>query len=137
MEQLPLAMLDAVSEADYPAVRNWWDTLHIPDQEILAWLYDERWEECFFGPHIGDESPPTVLGGRFLPHDDAWHFADWETDWREYRLTDHGIILATEFRSVCLLGDGCWGVRCRLADWNLTRFALWERPPSELCVNAR
>ncbi|MDX2060962.1 MAG: hypothetical protein SFV24_24335 [Gemmatimonadales bacterium] len=138
MEELPVALLDAVPEAGRDAVRRWWAELPAADRCLVADLCDPRRDACFFGPVGGDA--PAVIGGRFLPHDDARWLADWETDWREY-LADrpggyHGngrpetaALIASQFRSVCLLGDEP-GVGCRLADWNLTRFAIGERPPS-------
>ena len=140
MEELPLALLDAVPEAERDAVSRWWAGLPSAEQRQLAGLCDPRWEECFFGSADGD-APPLVFGGRFLPHDDAWGFAGWEADWREYLVEHPGqylgdgwgagsVVIAAQFRSFCWLGDEP-GVRCRVANWSLTRLAIADRPPSE------
>ncbi|MDY3553516.1 hypothetical protein R5W24_002619 [Gemmata sp. JC717] len=140
MDAIPLALLRAVPGAERAVVRQWWAGLLPADWHHVAELCDERLERGFFGPVADGEAPPPVLGGHFLPHDDAWRFADWEADWREY-LVDRGdgyhgngwpetaALIASQFRSVCYLGDEPW-VHCRMADWSLTRFARREWPPS-------
>lgn len=136
LEELPLTLLDAIPDAERNAVLRWWAEFAGADRQQVVEMCDERWEECFFGPSVECDAPPVVLGGCFLPHDDAWRFADWEGDWREY-LTDHSgdirgddsVMIAAQFRSRCFL-DGS-GVRCHLAEWSRTRFESWELPPSE------
>jgi hypothetical protein len=141
LEDLPLALLDSVPEADRSAVRRWWTGLSGTDRRQVTDLYDDRYEAYLFTPAAGDDAPPAVSGGHFLAADDAWRFADWEADWREY-LVEHppddrgdrwavgSVVLTAQFRSFCWLGDEP-GVRCRVADWRLTRFAPDEWPPSE------
>lgn len=140
MEEIPLTLLAGVADRERTVVRRWWAGLSPADRWQVADLCDERHEAYLFVPVVGGEAPPVALGGRFLAHDDAWRLADWEADWREY-LVDrpggyHGngrpetaALIASQFRSVCYLGDEP-GVRCRVADWRLTRFAVWEWPPS-------
>lgn len=141
MDDLPLALLDPIPETARPAVRRWWLGLSATERGQVADLYDERHEAYLFVPAAGDDSPPAVSGGHFLAADDAWRFADWKADWREY-LVEHppddrgdrwavgSVVLAAQFRSVWWLGDDP-GVRCRVTDWRLTRFAADECPPSE------
>jgi hypothetical protein len=140
LEEFPLALLDAVPDADRDAAERWWAGLSPADRWQVADLCDERHEAYLFAPVAGGEAPPVVLGGRFLAHDDAWRLADWEADWREYLVDRPGgyrgngwpetaALIASQFRSVCYLGDEP-GVRCRVADWRLTRFAVREWPPS-------
>lgn len=92
-------------------------------------LVDERWETCFFGVVDEAEPSPIVIGGRFLPHDDAWQFETWEQDWREFLVEHSDVFLAAMFQPRCYLDGG--GSRCLLVDWSLTRFRGAELPPSE------
>ncbi len=141
MEELPLTLLDGVPASQCCHIQGWWNELSHDEQVNIAWLCDERWEEQFFRPFHEDTCPPSIIGGRFLAHDDAWQYADWEVDWREYliehqddllhaRCHESSVMLSAQFHSVCYLGDEP-GVGCRLAEWSLTRFAVHEWPPSE------
>jgi hypothetical protein len=140
LEELPLALVAVIPEAHRGAVRRWWADLATGDRQQVLELWDERQEECFFGPVADGEVPPVVFGGCFLPHDDAWRFGDWEDDWREYlvehparqlgdRWAEGSVLIAAQFPTVCRL-DGS-GVRCRIAEWGRTRFEGPELPPSE------
>lgn len=141
MEDLPLALLDPVPETARAAERRCWLALSGADRRQVTDLYDNRHEAYLFVPTAGDDAPTAVSAGRFLAADDAWWFADWEADWCEY-LVEHppgdrgdrcavgSVVLAARCRSFCWLGDEPW-VRCRVADWRLTRFASDECPPSE------
>jgi hypothetical protein len=123
-----LNSLNSASEAD--TVRRWWDRLADSDRHFLLAAYDERWEKCFFGPTPESDTTPTVLGGRFLPDDDAWGFGEWEEDWREY-LVEHSEVslMSNMFRS------GSWlvypGQLIIRVEWGWTRFQGEELPPSE------
>jgi hypothetical protein len=124
---LPAALLAPVPEESRAAVFAWWAGLHPVAREEIAGLCDERWEGCFFGPAADD--PPDICGGRFLAADDAWQFAAWEDDWREYLVEHPDVVIAAGFRSRCFRdGDGSV---CILVDWSRTRFCGPELPPSE------
>jgi len=129
LEELPLILLDDVPVAELGSVRRWWAGLSPDEQRMATELTDERQETCFFGAVSDEDSIPRVFGGRFLPHDDAWRFEDWEQDWREYLWEHSDVFLLTDCQSRSYRdGDG---VLCVMVDWNLTRFSLIERPPSE------
>jgi hypothetical protein len=125
LEELPLALLAAIPDSERVAVQRWWAELsNVARQEVVE-LCDERCEECFFGPPAEGEEQPVVIGGRFLPHDDAWRFADWAADWREYLTAHPDVVIAAQFRSRCFMTGCLW------VDWSRTRFAVAELPPSE------
>jgi hypothetical protein len=127
LDELPAELLATVPEESRAAVLAWWAGLQPVAREEVAGLCDERWEACFFGPSADD--PPSVVGGRFLAPDDAWLFAAWEDDWREYLVEHPDVVLASTFRSRSFRdGDGIVNV---LVDWSRTRFSVPELPPSE------
>jgi hypothetical protein len=129
LEELPLALLDGVADAERDAVQRWWLGLSPADRQLVADLADERREVCFFGVPDPAEPTPLVLGGRFLAHDDAWRFGAWERDWREYLVEHSDVFLAAMFETRCYRdGDGSV---CVVVDWGLTRFRGAELPPSE------
>ena len=66
----------------------WWDGLSPDQRGTLANLFDPRQDDCFFGVDPEGGEPPTVRGGRFVPHDDAWGLEDWGPDWFDY-LMEH------------------------------------------------
>lgn len=76
LEYLPHFFRSPVSEAEAGVVWRWWDRLTDSERLTLAAMYDDRWEECFFGPILGDDAVSTVMGGRFLADDDAWCFSE-------------------------------------------------------------
>jgi hypothetical protein len=126
VDELPAALLTSVPEGSRAAVLVWWAGLHPGDREEVAGLCDERWEECFFGPAA---DPPEVRGGRFLAPDDAWQFAAWADDWREYLVEHPDVVITAGFRSRTFRdGDDAVSV---LVDWSRTRFSGPELPPSE------
>jgi hypothetical protein len=129
LEEVPLSLLDGVAEACREEVQRWWVRLPVADQQLVAELADERLETHFFGLAADAESTPIVLGGRFLPHNDAWRFGAWERDWREYLIEHPDVFLVAMFKSRCYRdGDGS---SCVLVDWSRTRLHGSELPPSE------
>lgn len=139
MEELPLTLLTAVPDSERGTVQRWWAELADSARQQLLILCDARCE-CFFGPPVDGEVQPVVIGGRFLPHDDAWRFADWEDEWREYlvehpalslgdRWVEGSVLLASQFPTQYRM-DGS-GIRGRIAEWGRTRFEGKELPPSE------
>ena len=71
---------------------EWWVGLSENDRTELTALFDPRQEDCFFGADAADDDPPTVRGGRFIPHDDAWGFSEWGEGWLEYVLEHPEVI---------------------------------------------
>jgi hypothetical protein len=66
----------------------WWESLSAADQAELASLCDPRHDD-FFGP---DADAPSVRGGRFVPHDDAWGLEDWGPAWFDHLLMNPELV---------------------------------------------
>ncbi len=88
MSQLPPDLSAVVSPAENDSATAWWDGLSTAEQGELTTLSDPRQDECFFGVDPEGGEPPTVRGGRFIPHDDAWGLEEWGPDWFDY-LMEH------------------------------------------------
>ena len=85
MNTLPLNLsVDATATA-------WWDALSDTDRSELTALCDPRHDD-FFGADADD--PPTVRGGRFVPHDDAWGLEEWGPDWFDHLLAHPEVVQA-------------------------------------------
>lgn len=91
MVELPSGLATVVPEDARPAVERWWASLAEAERQETAGLWDERREVHFFAPQANDagrvddwEQVPTVVGGRFVPHDDSVRMAEWLEDWQEY-----------------------------------------------------
>jgi hypothetical protein len=100
MVELPLGIATAVPEDARPAVERWWASLADSERQETAGLWDERREVCFFAPQQNDagllddwEQVPTVVGGRFVPHDDSVRMVEWLEDWQEYVLGHEEVVL--------------------------------------------
>ncbi|WP_149108928.1 hypothetical protein [Limnoglobus roseus] len=72
-------------------MKRWWDSLTESDRREASVLWDQRREQQFFDPqHHADgtldtpEQVPTVIGGRFIPHDDSVRMHEWIEDWHVY-----------------------------------------------------
>jgi hypothetical protein len=76
---LPPQLLTRLSLADAAAAEAWWAGLSEADHCEVASLCDERQDRCFFGlaPFLDGVMPPVVVGGRFVPSDDAAGWSDW------------------------------------------------------------
>jgi hypothetical protein len=121
-------MLAGLRPAQRGEVRRWWAGLADADRRQVSALSDERCEACFFSGSAAGPVP-RVLGGRFLPHDDAWRYYEWEEDWREYLGEHPDVFLLSQCQSRSFRnGDGILNV---VVDWRLTRFRGEELPPSE------
>ena len=136
MEDIPLTLLEFVSNSARFSVEQWWVKLADRERQEVVELCDAKREECFFGPAASGEEQPIVIGGHFLPHDDAWRLEDWVDDWREYLAEHTELFLASQFLSWRLdvssnhSGESGYRVDC-LADWSRTLFRNDELPPSQ------
>jgi hypothetical protein len=91
MVELPSGIATAIPKDARPAVERWWASLAEAERHEAAALWDERREVCFFAPQSNEagraddwDQVPAVVGGRFVPHDDAVRMAEWQEDWQEY-----------------------------------------------------
>jgi hypothetical protein len=91
LDQLPLDLTSPLPAAGRDVASAWWAGLSSANQEEVAALYDPR-QDCFFGPT--DTGAPRVVGGRFVPHDDAWGFADWGPGWFDHLMEHPEVMLA-------------------------------------------
>lgn len=103
MNDLPTALLATISEEAQAAVSRWWANLADSDRGEVQELWDERGKRAFFAPQADEaglpdswEAIPQVIGGRFIPHDDAIRMHEWLQDWHEYCLTHDVAFLPRE-----------------------------------------
>src|SRR5262249_40274035 len=89
MPELPPHVLEPLAGTEHGAVREWWSRLTQTARVGLVAAGDDAREERFFG-RVADaqEQPPVVIGGRFVPHDDAWGCEEWKQEYYEY-LVEH------------------------------------------------
>src|SRR6185312_13370071 len=90
MDGIPRALLDDFAVPETCGIEEWWATLTDEARAEVVAFCDERRDGSFFMPIPGDPSTPmpVVIGGRFVPHDDAWGLSEWGPDRFEYIL-DH------------------------------------------------
>ncbi len=131
MEELPPCIRSFIPQSDVDTAQKWWGWLAPLDREDVVAAFDERWEDCFFGPAPLGDTPPTAIGGRFLRTDDAWQSDDWATDWREYLMEHSDVeLMSNMYKNRTLMLGG--GVFHRVwVEWSRTRFRDRELPPSE------
>jgi hypothetical protein len=136
VEEIPRTLLEHVSNSARFIVERWWVKLADRERQEVVELCDVEREECFFGPAASGEEQPIVVGGHFLPHDDAWRLEDWVDEWREYLVEHKELFLTTQFVSWRLdvgrgpFGESGYSVDC-WADWSRTLFRNDELPPSQ------
>lgn len=88
MIEMPPRLIATLTPADLAPAEAWWAGLTDAARgEILA-LWDERQDRCLFGlaPEHDGVAPPVVIGGRFVPRDDAAGWAEWRSEYFEYLL---------------------------------------------------
>lgn len=95
MDEIPSQLLEATPDIDADAIRRWWEGLAESDRREVAALCDAR-REAFFGLGADDGQAPTIRGGRFIPHDDAWGLAEWGPDHFEYLLEHPELVMAED-----------------------------------------
>jgi len=103
MSQPPNDLLSAIPSGKEEVVRDWWSSLSELDQKQLVELWDNRLEVCFFSPQSDPEGQtdewsqiPKVVGGRFVPTDNASGLSEWGPDYFEYLLLNPELVLAYE-----------------------------------------
>jgi len=96
MDEIPAHLLKNLAEADWSVVREWWVGLSETARSEIVWLCDERQEECFFGVVPKGDSVPSVIGGRFIPHDDAWGLSEWGPGYFEHLLQHPELVIDWE-----------------------------------------
>jgi hypothetical protein len=95
VENIPLQLLQGLPPDTQQAVVSWWSSLTEDNRRMVATLCDERQEKCFFGliPVDADREAPVVLGGRFVPHDDAAGWAEWHAEYFDHLLNNPELVL--------------------------------------------
>ncbi len=90
MDPIPRPLLDGLTASTSRDVEAWWAAFHDDARAEVISLWDGRRDGCFFGIDADDPSGPVpaVIGGRFVPHDDAWGLAEWGPGYFEHML-DH------------------------------------------------
>jgi len=78
---------------------EWWADLSENDRTELTALFDPRQEDRFFGADAADDDPPTVRGGRFIPHDDAWGWSEWGPEWFDHLAAHPEIVAVGQMRT--------------------------------------
>src|SRR5947209_584737 len=98
MDEIPPDLLDGVTPARAGEVRAWWMSLSDADRGEVTTLWDERWDSCFFTPRRDDvgglhwESGPSVIGGHFVPKDDAAGWAEWYSECFDYLICNQDMV---------------------------------------------
>lgn len=98
MSPIPAGLVDDLAGLDMGPILDWWASLTEAARSAVVSLCDERLDACFFGPTPDDpEAPvPAVLGGRFIPHDDAWGLAEWGPGYFEHLLEHPELVIVYE-----------------------------------------
>jgi hypothetical protein len=100
VDEFPSSVLATLPVEAHPAVMRWWSALAPADQDELVSRWDERREAYLFTPQSDTTGKldswkqiPTVIGGRFIPHDDSVRLHEWLEDWHEYLLGHEEVFL--------------------------------------------
>jgi hypothetical protein len=103
MDELPADLLAALPLGAGPVAQNWWASLTEADRRLVAGLWDERREVKFFTPQPDDagrvdswEQVPGVIGGRFVPPDDARGLGEWGPGYFEHLLQHPELVIVWE-----------------------------------------
>lgn len=88
MVGIPPRLLANLAPADILSAETWWAGLSEADRAEVLNLWDNRQDRCLFGlaPYRDGAAPPVVIGGRFVPRDDAAGWAEWQAEYFEYLL---------------------------------------------------
>ena len=86
MSTLPPDLSASLPSTEDASATAWWNGLSHQQRSELAVLCDPLQDDCFFGVTPEGGEPPTVRGGRFLPHDDAWGLEEWGPEWFDHLL---------------------------------------------------
>lgn len=103
MVELPTDLMAALPESAAPVVQQWWASLTEANRQQVAGFWDQRLEVVFFAPQLDEagrlddwEQIPTVVGGRFVPPDDAWGLSEWGPGYFEHLLQHPELVLVWE-----------------------------------------
>lgn len=117
MHEPPSGLFDAIPAEGRPIALAWWESLDDEERGRLSSLWDERLEVRFFAPQADDaggvdpwERVPRVIGGKFVPHDDAWGLDEWGPGYFEHLLEHPELVIVWEpqmrtFHIGCTLHD--------------------------------
>jgi hypothetical protein len=97
MDEFPGQLLDGLSSADRTMVAAWWAELPDATRSQVADLYDPSRDNCFFGVAPGDTAThlPKVIGGRFIPRDEAACWAEWHAELFDYLVCNPELVFVT------------------------------------------
>jgi hypothetical protein len=90
MREIPPPLLKHLPLDAKETVAHWWAGLSDTQQSDLSELYDKRQDTCFFGM-IKEElqAPvPKVIGGKFIPTDDAAVWDGWCAEYFDYLMSN-------------------------------------------------
>ncbi|HVU86111.1 MAG TPA: hypothetical protein VHD36_02240 [Pirellulales bacterium] len=100
MEECPAELLRLLPDEAGPIVKEWWTALSQADRQRIAKLWDEKVEVRFFSPMENAsgsvdawEDVPSVVGGRFVPHDDNG-LNEWGPGYFEHLLQHPELVMA-------------------------------------------
>ncbi|MFO1020439.1 MAG: hypothetical protein U0903_07055 [Planctomycetales bacterium] len=75
---------------------TWWQQLSDKDRDDLQQLCDSRKELFLFETFSREEPSPRIIGGKFIPHDDAFGTSEWQEDYFQYLLDNPELMIAYE-----------------------------------------
>ena len=90
MDAMPLDLTTPLPADGRDVASAWWAGLSPAGRDEVVALCDPG-RDHFFGPTA---EAPGVVGGRFVPHDDAWGFAEWGPDWFDHLMEHPEVMLA-------------------------------------------
>jgi hypothetical protein len=103
MPEPPADFLRTLPPDAESVARAWWDSLTDDQRGRIAGAWDDRLEVRFFTPQGEDEGAadgwdrvPRVVGGRFLPPDDAWGLEEWGPGYFEHLLQHPELVIVWE-----------------------------------------
>jgi hypothetical protein len=94
MCDLPAQLREGLSTGDLRSVEQWWSALGETSRSDVARLWDERMDVCLFGivPEEPGASAPVVIGGRFVPRDDAAGWAEWHAAYFDHLINNPELV---------------------------------------------
>jgi hypothetical protein len=95
MPEVPSQLLDGLAPADEAEVLAWWSGLADAARSQVADLCDPRRDQCLFGAVPGEAAArlPAVIGGCFVPRDDAAGWAEWHAELFDYLLCNPELVM--------------------------------------------
>jgi hypothetical protein len=90
MDEIPGQLVDGLSPDKGKEVAAWWAGLDDASRSHVADLCDPRQDESFFG---AASDVPVVIGGRFVPGDDAAGWSEWHAELFDHLLSNPELVL--------------------------------------------